>query len=103
MSDLLLLSVSEGGTGTRAAHNLPKLLIAGKTGTIDDFTGAWFIGYAEPKNGFAKVSNRLVIGVWIGNDIPKKSPGLYGGTAPARVFNELVRDISEYTRYFEQG
>src|SRR5204862_205666 len=31
-----------GGTGTRASYGCPA---AGKTGTVDDFTDAWFVGW----------------------------------------------------------
>lgn len=103
MSTMLKLSVDKDSTGKRASRNLPALSIAGKTGTIDGFTGAWFIGYAEPKQGFVNAADRLVIGVWMGNDIPTPSQGLYGGTEPARVFNNLLRDISRHTHYFTNG
>jgi penicillin-binding protein 1A len=42
-----------GGTGTNANYGCPA---AGKTGTTDDFTDAWFVGY-EP---------RLAAAVWVG-------------------------------------
>jgi len=44
--------------GTAAAGNRPDKAIAGKTGTTDDYTDAWFIGY----------SPSLVVGVWVGHD-----------------------------------
>ena len=100
MDNLLRLAVENEGTGARAKRNLPGLSIAGKTGTIDGYKGAWFIGYAEPQGGFQHNSQRLVIGIWIGNDVPKPTKGLYGGKEPARLFNELVRDISKHTQYF---
>ena len=78
---------------------MSDLHVAGKTGTIDEFTGAWFIGYVEPKAGFRKESNRIVIGIWLGNDTPIKSDGLYGGTAPADIFNSVVKDIYRHTNY----
>lgn len=99
MDKLLHLSVARGSTGNRAAYALPALKIAGKTGTIDGFTGAWFIGYVEPLGGFVDAGDRLVIGVWLGNDTPKKIDGLYGGTAPAAVFNSVVRAIYRHTDY----
>lgn len=50
------------GTGA-AARELGRPL-AGKTGTSDDFTDAWFVGYAPD----------LVVGVWVGFD-EKRSLG----------------------------
>jgi penicillin-binding protein 1A len=55
----LLEGVVTDGTGAAAAE-LGRPL-AGKTGTTDDFTDAWFIGYAPD----------LVVGVWVGFDEKK--------------------------------
>lgn len=52
----MLMDVIQRGTGQQA-----KILdrpVAGKTGTTNDFTDAWFIGYTP----------NLVVGVWIGFD-----------------------------------
>jgi penicillin-binding protein 1A len=55
----LLRGVVQRGTATRAAAlNWP---IGGKTGTTDDYTDAWFIGF-DPD---------ITIGVWIGMDQKK--------------------------------
>src|SRR6185436_20774808 len=59
----LLRGVIERGTAVRAkALGRP---IAGKTGTTNDFTDAWFIGF-EPA---------LCAGVWVGFDEKKDSLG----------------------------
>lgn len=58
----LLEGVITDGTGAAAA-SLGRPL-AGKTGTTDDFTDAWFIGYTPD----------IVVGVWVGFDT-KKSLG----------------------------
>jgi len=59
----LMVHVLEGvikeGTGVRAKR-LPAHL-AGKTGTTDDYTDAWFLGF----------SPRLTVGVWVGRDLKK--------------------------------
>jgi len=57
-----LEGVITDGTG-RAAAFIDRPL-AGKTGTTDDFTDAWFVGYAPD----------LAVGVWVGFDV-KKSLG----------------------------
>ncbi len=54
MTDLLQ-SVITGGTGWRANLNRP---VAGKTGTTNDYTDAWFVGFTPD----------LVTAVWIGED-----------------------------------
>jgi penicillin-binding protein 1A len=60
----LLRGVVVRGTAQRAAELARKWPIAGKTGTVDDNTDAWFIGF-DPD---------LTVGVWIGLD-EKKSLG----------------------------
>ncbi len=55
----MLKGVVERGTGI-AAKALGRP-IAAKTGTTNDFSNAWFIGYTP----------RLVTGVWVGHDRPK--------------------------------
>jgi penicillin-binding protein 1A len=59
----LLRGVAERGTAARARRL--KRPIAGKTGTTNDFTDAWFIGY-EPS---------LAAGVWVGFDDKRLSLG----------------------------
>jgi penicillin-binding protein 1A len=58
----LLEGVVSDGTGAAAA-SLGRP-VAGKTGTTDDFTDAWFVGYTPD----------LVVGVWVGFDT-KRSLG----------------------------
>jgi penicillin-binding protein 1A len=59
----LLRGVVERGTAVRAKSL--KRPIAGKTGTTNDFTDAWFIGFEAS----------LAAGVWVGFDEKKDSLG----------------------------
>jgi penicillin-binding protein 1A len=54
--------------GTAAAASALKWPVAGKTGTVDDYTDAWFIGF-DPD---------ITIGVWVGRD--EKKPLGHGET-----------------------
>lgn len=84
----MLRDVVANGTGKRAAYKTPASnVVAGKTGAGGSFVDVWFIGYTE----------ELVIGVWIGNDRPRSMRGVYGGTAPARAFSAMLRDIINHT------
>lgn len=84
----MLHDVVRLGTGKRAATGLSKeIILAGKTGTGDNFVDSWFIGYTSD----------LVIGVWIGNDRPVTMDGVYGGTGPALIFNDILRKLTTYT------
>ena len=55
----MLRGVVERGTGV-AARVLERPL-AGKTGTTNDFSNAWFVGYTPS----------IVAGVWVGHDRPR--------------------------------
>ena len=58
----LMRGVVQRGTGRRAQQlNWP---VGGKTGTVDDFTDAWFVGF-DPD---------ITLGVWVGHD-EKKTMG----------------------------
>jgi len=67
------------GTGYEA-HSLPPPL-AGKTGTTNSYTDAWFIGF----------SPEYTIGVWVGYDDPSRSLG--GGGTGAEVALPIWIDI----------
>jgi penicillin-binding protein 1A len=68
-----------GGTGGRA--NLPNVPVAGKTGTVDDFTDAWFVGYTP----------KYVTAVWVGYPGQKRvMPGVSGGSLPAQIWHDFM-------------
>jgi penicillin-binding protein 1A len=55
----LMQGVTMGGTGTRVRHYVPYSTdVAGKTGTTNNNSDGWFIGYVP----------KLTVGVWIGNE-----------------------------------
>jgi len=60
-------------TGRPARLALPDWPLAGKTGTTDDYTDAWFIGF-DPD---------ITIGVWVGFDQKKPIGPNETGTAAA--------------------
>jgi penicillin-binding protein 1A len=63
----LMRGVVTGGTAASMMSNkeLAKRMICGKTGTVNDFTDAWFLGYTPT----------YACGVWIGYPGQKKSLG----------------------------
>ena len=61
----LLSGVLLRGTAVRAASLARTWPLAGKTGTVDDNTDAWFVGF-DPT---------ITVGVWIGHDDKRKSLG----------------------------
>jgi len=78
----LLKGVVQHGTGMGAlALNRP---CAGKTGTTNDFTDAWFIGYTP----------QLVAGVWVGYDDRSIQLGSKntGGRISCPIWTDFMRD-----------
>jgi penicillin-binding protein 1A len=69
----LLRGVVVRGTAVRAADLARRWPIAGKTGTVDDNTDAWFIGF-DPD---------ITVGVWIGLDEKKSLGGAEQGSFAA--------------------
>ena len=76
----ILQGVIKRGTGKKL-KNL-ELNLAGKTGTTNENTDAWFIGY----------TSNLVIGVYVGMDTPQPL-GKYetGSKAALPIFEEFVK------------
>jgi penicillin-binding protein 1A len=74
----MLTEAVERGTGRRA--RVDGHMIAGKTGTTNDFRDAWFVGYAPDR----------VTAVWVGNDENKEMNQVTGGTLPALIFRETM-------------
>lgn len=83
----LLQGVIQRGTGV-AASNLDWPL-AGKTGTTDDYTDAWFVGF----------SPSLCAGVWVGHDI-KISLGekQEGSVAALPVWIDFFQQVIEQNK-----
>lgn len=76
----LLRGVVDRGTATEARSL--QLAIGGKTGTTDDYSDAWFIGFTPT----------LTIGVWVGNDTKKSlGKGVTGAKAALPIWMDIVR------------
>jgi len=75
----LLKNVVDGGTGHRA--RIPNWEIGGKTGTTNNETDAWFIGFT---------ANRCT-GVWVGYENKKGlGKGMTGGVVAAPIWKEYM-------------
>ncbi|MFB0516423.1 MAG: penicillin-binding protein 1A [Candidatus Neomarinimicrobiota bacterium] len=82
----LMKGVIDGGTGARIRwmydFNRPA---AGKTGTTDHWTDAWFVGFTP----------QLTAGVWVGVDDPRVSLGeeRYGNIAALPIWARIMKEI----------
>ncbi len=76
----ILIKNVQGGTGTAAQIGCPA---AGKTGTVDDYTDAWFVGFTP----------RLVTSVWVGHprDPYPLGPGAAGGVVAAPIWGRYMK------------
>src|SRR5690606_28235488 len=80
----MLRDVVDRGTGAEVREVGFRGPAAGKTGTTNDATDAWFVGYT-PEH---------VAGVWIGLDDPQTIVrGASGGTLAAPVWGRIMREV----------
>ncbi len=77
----MMRGVTSGG-GTAAGASAGGFPLAGKTGTVNDHTDVWFIGYTPT----------YVTGVWMGNPLRKESlgAGMTGGHGAVPYFNAFM-------------
>ena len=77
----MLQSVMDHGTGYPARARGFTAPAAGKTGTMDDYMDAWFVGFVPS----------LVCGVWVGYDEKKTiGPGMTGARAALPAWTDIM-------------
>ena len=83
MTNMLRGVLSARGTGARAASMASAWPLAGKTGTVDENTDAWFVGF-DPD---------ITVGVWLGFDDKRKSLGSaeQGAFAALPIWMEFMK------------
>jgi penicillin-binding protein 1B len=81
--DRMLIEVMNRGTGRAAKSRLPAgLVVAGKTGTSNDYRDSWFAGFS---------GSHLIV-TWVGHD-DNKPTGLTGTTGGLAVWSRLMGSI----------
>jgi penicillin-binding protein 1A len=87
-SAYVLLGMLRGVTsrGTAAKASALKLVLAGKTGTTNDFTDAWFVG----------TSPRYTMAVWVGHDAKKNlGPKSTGGETALPIWMRIMKKMKD--------
>lgn len=78
----MLVDVIQRGTARRARKL--KFPLAGKTGTTNDFTDAWFIGYAP----------NLAAGIWVGfDDLRSLGDREAGGAVALPIWSRFMSEV----------
>tara|TARA_B100000965_G_scaffold78060_3_gene62028 strand:+ start:14351 stop:16528 length:2178 start_codon:yes stop_codon:yes gene_type:complete len=92
----MMKSVVDNGTGSSLRWKYKFYSsAAGKTGTTNSKTDAWFIGFTP----------YITMGVWVGVDEPDMKLGekQYGSTAALPIFGNTIREIYNLGNYYYQG
>ncbi len=95
LTNLLRGVLGPHGTGVRAQSMASEWPLAGKTGTVDDNTDAWFVGF-DPD---------ITVGVWIGYDDKRKSLGTaeQGSFAALPMWMEFMRSYIDGRKETDDG
>jgi penicillin-binding protein 1A len=94
MTDLLGSVINQGtGSAARWRHGF-RAPAAGKTGTTNNYSDAWFVGFTP----------LLACGVWVGHDDPQFSlgAGMAGGQAALPIWAEFMRECYARLRLPEE-
>lgn len=70
------------GQGLGLDNDMPA---AGKTGTTNSSKDTWFCGYTR----------YYTTAIWVGYDIPRNMPGIYGATYAGRIWKSVMNQIHE--------
>jgi penicillin-binding protein 1A len=89
----ILQTVVQTGSGTRA--QIPGVVIAGKTGTTENYGDAWFVGWTK----------EYTVAVWVGYPDkfkPMKTEfqgePVAGGTYPAEIWRSFMTELLKYDK-----
>ena len=85
LTDILKGTLTESygtGRGLALENGIPA---AGKTGTTNSSKDTWFCGYTR----------YYTTAVWVGYDIPRAMPGIYGSTYAGKIWKQVMDKIHE--------
>ena len=84
-----LSAVVRSGSGRSAGLSVATY---GKTGTSQEHRDAWFVGFA----------GNMVVGVWVGNDDFSPMRGVTGGSLPAQIWHNFMREAIKIDPAFDR-
>lgn len=70
------------GRGLALENDMPA---AGKTGTTNSSKDTWFCGYTR----------YYTAAIWVGYDIPRNMPGIYGATYAGKIWKSIMDEIHQ--------
>ena len=83
LTDILKGNFTSGtAQGLAIANGMPA---AGKTGTTNESKQTWFCGYTRYYS----------TAVWVGYDIPRAMPGVYGATYAGKIWKQVMDRLSD--------
>ena len=83
VTSMLQSVVNEGTAGSVRSNGITQSL-AGKTGTTDDYSDAWFVGYSPD----------LVVGTWVGFDVRRRlGEKISGARAALPIWITFMKDV----------
>ena len=85
LTDILKGTLNEAygtGYGLALENGMPA---AGKTGTTNSSKDTWFCGYTP----------YYTAAVWVGYDIPRNMPGIYGATYAGKIWKNVMDEIHQ--------
>ena len=86
----MMKDVIDSGTGSSLRWKYKfDSPVAGKTGTTNKFTDAWFVGFTP----------QLAIGVWVGMDNPAVSIHKFGSEAALPIFAKSIKKIYDFGEF----
>ena len=87
----MLQAVTTSGTAGGTTSELGKP-VAGKTGTTNEHTDAWFIGFSNRIDKFSGLQSPITCGVWVGLDAKKTLyPGATGNRAALPIWKSFMK------------
>jgi len=81
----ILKGTMDKSYGTGYGLDIKGQQAAGKTGTTNSNKDTWFCGYTK----------YYTTAVWVGYDIPRPMPGIFGSTYAGKIWHDIMTDLHD--------